>query len=143
MKCPIDGSELSKNLYEDSVEIEKCNTCHGAWLDKGELEKIEEIKINDYTDELKKIPDYVGNAYAFAKSKNKDSLNCPKCNAELERREYGYCSLIFIDSCIQGHGIWLDRNELEALEIFYERSRHEAKDIKKGFLVGLLDLFRN
>ena len=41
MKCPIDNNELVKVIYENAVEIDKCKTCYGAWLDKGELEKIQ------------------------------------------------------------------------------------------------------
>lgn len=142
MKCTIDGGQLSRTVYEDAVEIDKCITCNGVWLDKGELEKIQEIKVNNYQEELSKIPDYVGNAYSFSNSRNKPAVDCPVCERELERREYGYCSQILIDSCINGHGVWLDANELEALEIFYERSRHDSREIKKGFLTSLLDLFK-
>lgn len=142
MKCPIDNNELVKVIYENAVEIDKCKTCHGAWLDKGELEKIQELKIHDYESELNQIPDYVGNAFAFAKSQADSNIKCPKCNIELERKEYGYCSQILIDTCVKGHGIWLDKNELKSLEIFYERSRLDAKDAKNGFLSGLLDLLK-
>lgn len=142
MKCPIDNNELTKETYENAVEIDSCNLCHGAWLDKGELEKIQEVKVNDYESELSRITDHVGNAFSMAKSQNKAAVNCPVCDTELERREYGYSSQILIDSCIQGHGVWLDKSELKALEVFYEKSRFEAKDIKKGFLAGLVDLLK-
>ena len=142
MKCPIDNNELSKETYENAVEIDSCNLCHGAWLDKGELEKIQEVKINDYESELTRITDHVGNAFAMANAENKPTVDCPVCDRELERREYGYSSQILIESCVNGHGVWLDKNELKALEVFYEKSRFEAKDIKKGFLAGLLDFLK-
>lgn len=142
MNCPIDNNELSKETYENAVEIDRCNLCNGAWLDKGELEKIQEVKVNDYESELSRITDHVGNAFSMANSQYKAAVNCPVCAVELERREYGYSSQILIDSCIHGHGVWLDKNELKALEVFYEKSRFEAKDIKKGFLAGLANLLK-
>jgi len=137
MKCPVDKSELRKVMYEEKVEIDQCDSCAGAWLDKEELDKIQEIKMNDYSSELSQIPVLVGDAYDFAKEKNSPEINCPKCDGLLERREYGYSSQILIDSCIQGHGVWLDQDELKALEIFYERSRLESADMKMGFLFSL------
>jgi len=148
MKCPSCNSELVKKKYEKSVEIDSCNQCHGMWLDAGELEKIQGLKINDY----QKNPDLVGNAINLALAKNKPHINCPICDTELNRREYGYTSQILIDTCINGHGIWLDKNEIKALEIFYERSRNEAKkdDAKREketaaddhFLANLFNFFK-
>jgi len=140
MKCPIDNIELNKITYED-VEIDSCEKCGGVWLDKYELEQIQDIKLNDYKEELSKIPDYVGKSILMSKTKDNPPVNCPKCNRQTERREYGYCSQIYIDSCINGHGVWLDKDELKDLEVFYERARINSKDIKKGFFKSLLDLF--
>jgi len=140
MKCPIDHTELTKKTYENTVEIDSCSVCQGAWLDKGELEKIQEIKSNDYQSELSQITDHVGNAFSMALAKDKPARSCPVCKSELERSEYGYSSQILIDSCIHGHGVWLDKNELQALEVFYEKSRLEANDMKKGFLAGLVNM---
>lgn len=138
MKCPLDQSLLTKKIYEDAIEIDFCSTCEGVWLDKGELEKIQDIRVNDYSDELKMIPDYVGKSILLAKSKNSAPLNCPVCAEALERRQYGYGSQVMIDACVRGHGVWLDKGELKDLELFYERSRIDTAKMRKGFLRGLL-----
>ncbi len=39
MKCPKCGMELEEINFAD-VRIDKCFSCHGLWLDKGELEAI-------------------------------------------------------------------------------------------------------
>ncbi|MEP2669356.1 MAG: zf-TFIIB domain-containing protein [Cyclobacteriaceae bacterium] len=140
MNCPIDQSPLIPKIYEESFEVDSCPACEGIWLDKGELSKIQDIQINDYKTELNKIPDYVGKSILVAKSKNAPAINCPVCDRELERREYGYGSQVMIDSCVNGHGVWLDKGELQDLEVFYERSRVETSKIRKGFFKGLLDL---
>lgn len=140
MNCPVDKTPLLKKIYEDSMEVDVCPSCEGMWLDKGELEKIQDIKINDYSDELKRIPDYVGKSILLAKQKNSPLCNCPVCDTQLERKEYGYSSMILIDSCVNGHGVWLDKGELKDLELFYERCRMETSKIRKGFFKGLLDI---
>lgn len=138
MNCPIDNTPLIKQIYESSIEIDACTACEGIWLDKGELEKLQYIQINDYKEELMRIPDYVGKSILLAKSKERKSINCPVCQSELERREYGFSSQVMIDSCVNGHGVWLDKGELKDLEIFYERSRIETAKMRKGFFRGLL-----
>ncbi len=39
MNCPVDGSELMSSARA-GVEINRCPTCRGVWLDAGELESI-------------------------------------------------------------------------------------------------------
>ncbi len=141
MKCPADKSELEKIVYEQSVEVDSCNKCQGIWLDANELEQIQDIKLNDYTDELGRIPDYVGKSILMAKTRDNNTLDCPKCDRQMERKEYGYCSQIYIDSCINGHGIWLDKDELKDLEVFFERSRIQSAKMRKGFFKSLMHFF--
>jgi Zn-finger nucleic acid-binding protein len=140
MKCPVDQSQLEPKIYEESFEVDACPACEGVWLDKGELSKIQGIQINDYKSELGKIPDYVGKSVLMAKSKDAPAINCPVCDRELERRDYGYGSQVMIDSCVNGHGVWLDKGELRDLEVFYEKSRMDTSKMRQGFFKGLLDL---
>lgn len=38
-RCPRCGQRLGHRVIED-VEIDECASCHGIWLDKGELEAL-------------------------------------------------------------------------------------------------------
>lgn len=38
--CPIDGERLMKEIVM-SVIVDRCPSCHGVWLDGGELEQLE------------------------------------------------------------------------------------------------------
>lgn len=38
-RCPKDGTALVTRT-SDGVEIDECTTCHGVWLDAGELEAL-------------------------------------------------------------------------------------------------------
>ena len=42
MKCPIDNSELQSQTYEADLTVDVCSECGGMWLDRGELEAIQE-----------------------------------------------------------------------------------------------------
>jgi hypothetical protein len=41
-KCPKDGSDLTEREHHH-VKVEECPECGGIWLDKGELDMIEEF----------------------------------------------------------------------------------------------------
>lgn len=137
MKCPRDREELRPSTYEDHITVHSCPGCGGMWLEKGELEEIEEIVDEDYTDELARIPDFIGNAYEMARQLNSRNISCPVCGSPTESAEYAYCSQVVIDRCPSCGGVWLDKGELKAIEIFYERSRKESRKLRKSFLKGL------
>jgi Zn-finger nucleic acid-binding protein len=137
MKCPIDGSDLQSREYEAGIPVDGCPSCGGVWLDPGELEIIQETNERDYRDALARMPDLGYRAYELARQKQGRMLNCPRCGSQMDKREYARCSQVMIDACPSCHGVWLDRGELESLEVFYERARLDAAELRKEFLAGL------
>jgi Zn-finger nucleic acid-binding protein len=125
MNCPHDRTPLESRDYEASIQVDECSSCGGRFLDQGELSKIQETVERDYSDRLKNLPDLVGSAHAAALASSKPPIECPKCSVAMERREHGYTSQILVDVCPQCRGVWLDRGELEALEVFFERVQRE------------------
>ena len=143
MKCPRDHSGLEKIKYENVVELDHCPTCGGYWLDKGELEKIQDARVNDYSKELKYDPDeikYVLDHLRVEKNNPPVKMNCPVCAAPAFNEEY--VSLIYVNKCPHGHGIWLDKEEMQQMEVFFERSRMEAKELRFNFFDRLLDFLK-
>jgi Zn-finger nucleic acid-binding protein len=135
MDCPRDGLRLFPQAYEDDVFVDACPKCKGIFLSRGELQKIEAAHEHDYSEMMSRMPDLVARAYERARQRAEGELNCPKCGSEMETREYAYCSQVMINKCVKCGGIWLDRGEVEALEIFYEREREGAR---RSFLGSLL-----
>lgn len=138
MICPRDKEELQPSTYEGHITVHACPACGGMWLDKGELEEIEEIVGHDYASELSRIPDFIGNAFEMARQLNSRDISCPGCGSQTESTEYAYCSQVVVNRCPNCGGIWLDKGELEAIEVFYERSRKESRKLRLSFLKGLL-----
>ena len=126
MRCPRDGAELTARIYEANIEIDECPTCKGTFLDQGELESIQAAVEKDHKD-LGPPVDSVRAEMAAEREEALPLVDCPKCGESMERRRYGLGSQTVIDACPQGHGLWLDRGELEELEQFYERSQEEMK----------------
>jgi Zn-finger nucleic acid-binding protein len=127
MRCPRDGAELTSRIYEADVEIDECPTCHGTFLDKGELERIQAAFEKDHRRELEAPVDTVIEERHAEREEALPLIDCPRCSHPMERRRYGLGSMTVIDVCPEGDGLWLDQGELEALERFYERSQSEVE----------------
>jgi Zn-finger nucleic acid-binding protein len=126
MKCPRDGSALKTTKYEGHVELDVCSACGGSWLDKGELETIQDLRVREHA---RVRPDSVTLSAQRAAQLETKAIPCPKCGAETDVRDYGYGSQIVIDACPQGCGVWLDGGEAQALERLVEQSQSEAADV--------------
>jgi len=137
MLCPRDRAVLSTERYEGEVLVDRCPSCDGVWLQRGELEAIEESLERDYSADLRGI-DVVALAYERARQTVRPDISCPNCESALHPEEYAYCSQILVDRCGKCGGVWLDSGELKALERFFER----ATGIRKGFFAGLLQRIR-
>ncbi len=117
MNCPRCKSSLRTILYE-GIAIETCDQCHGEWLDDSELKRIVKRPDVEFSREKRK---------AFAESINShrpelgdEKLVCPKCQGETSPRNYGDDTGIIIDRCGDCGGFWLDKQELEAIQMFVE-----------------------
>jgi hypothetical protein len=137
MRCPKDGSELLERRYEADIFVDLCPSCGGIWLDESKLEAVEYARQRDYSEELDQPPDLGYNAFELARSRADAPLYCPTCSLEMERREYARCSQVLIDVCPHCGGIWLDKGELAAIEIFFEREEKEAREVHQGFFASL------
>ncbi len=90
-----------------------CPTCEGTWIpiaslkaalsDDLENEELLEAVDNDGESDI-------GNTFAPSRVSRK----CPACEQFLENHKFDD-SGVWIDSCPEGHGIWLDRGELKLL----------------------------
>ena len=132
MKCPRDAVEMNTSTYE-GLEIDTCPVCAGVWLDRGELEVIEEVHPENPKVEA---ADPLERSLDMAKQEAMPPITCPFCPEEMVREERGLASGILIDVCPKGHGIWLDKGELQALERFYERERVAARN--EGGVLGVI-----
>jgi uncharacterized protein len=125
VKCPRDQSELVSKVYEADVEIDLCPSCQGAFLDKGELERIQQASERGDEALLSQPDDPVREAFAKARELDTGPIACPRCEQEMIARPYGLGSQIVIDVCPDDCGLWLDGGELQALERFFEQSQQE------------------
>jgi len=118
--CPYCKEKLMEKIYE-GVPIDTCQKCGGVWLDKDELYQIVERREKSFTPEEKAEvkPEPVQQP---KQTELVEEINCPICGVVMKRLTYASTSGIIIDRCPRGDGIWLDKGELEKIQIYIEKS---------------------
>ena len=141
MKCPRCSSELKTIDYE-GADIETCPDCGGEWLDDGELKKIVQTVEKTFPQEMIDSLDAI-NRNIFSIDESVDNqLSCPICSAvELNRLNYASSSGIAIDRCPECRGIWLDKEEIENVQVLVEQWRSKLAEDMAEF-GPLLDKIR-
>src|SRR4051812_5026782 len=118
LTCPRCKQSLNESTYE-TVRIDRCAGCGGAWLDSGELEEVLECYEVKFSPEQVKAA--MSSAGAGIPRSERDSVeSCPICSKRMNPLNFSYSSGIIVDLCPSGHGLWFDRNELEAIQIHAE-----------------------
>lgn len=99
LRCPRDGALLIIEEYQ-GVQVDRCPTCSGRWLDEDELEKIEATVASEEGQRRATIE------YA----KRPSELTCPVCDKPMTSFNYRAYNLE-LDTCQDAHGFWLDAGE--------------------------------
>lgn len=111
MLCPLCRVLPLAPERHRNVEIDRCARCHGAWFDRGEIERV-----LAYT-----IP-----ARAPAAGGVTSSL-CPRCQGPMERMRTPKGTIDTLLACAAGHGLWLDGASLQRLAALRARGGHAAQ----------------
>lgn len=107
--CP--RCDLAMIIMEFSnIEMDYCPQCRGLWLDHGELEDIIAHTGAAVDDPL------VGFQAEPASGKSPRNL-CPRCDRHMQivRKSCPDGSILQLDRCPAGHGLWFDAEELRHL----------------------------
>jgi Zn-finger nucleic acid-binding protein len=142
MKCPRCGStDFVTTQYED-VEIDRCQSCHGIWLDEGELVEIVDVRDKKFNKEL--VKKTVSNAFmGVPKTEHDEELICPKCGTAMNPVNYAISSGVIIDRCPNDCGVWFDNHELEKVQAYREYWQDETKNKEEVFNKLLADADKN
>ena len=131
--CPRDKTPLQSISYETET-VSMCPQCGGFWCDNDELAMIIENHIKKFsTKESPEIKGQENEAIIAKKAELTSTLACVVCSKTLQRVNYSYSSGIFIDRCSLGHGVWLDKGEIEKLQIFVERWSNNSDRLQKSY----------
>ncbi|MCK4624818.1 MAG: zf-TFIIB domain-containing protein [Phycisphaerae bacterium] len=90
----------------EGVEIDRCISCGGTWLDAGELEWIAEQAGVD--------PGPITEALHTKHQRGEQTdLKCPRCRRRMQVIHVGKEPAVELDRCRYEHGLWFDEGEME------------------------------
>lgn len=107
MLCPKCNSEMREKSYR-GITVDVCSACRGIFLDKGELERIEDQQLGNIID-------------ACGYSQRREDLDrveatCHRCGKTMLALR-GAGDIVF-DWCESCEGIFFDKGELASLHFF-------------------------
>lgn len=116
MKCPVCKSpELAAADLEDGLRFFRCSQCSGRWIRGAEYWRwLEQHGPN--------LPERTETDNGLSPAEPGIHLDCPECRFRLVKYLVGHGFSFTIDHCAGCKGVWLDRNEWEALK---ERNLHD------------------
>ena len=121
MICPNCKGTMKTERYE-GVPINICDGCNSVWVGQKGLTLITQRREKEIDAQvLEGIDKRPG--VKFLPQFERDSerkLACPVCDKDMELANYGYSSGILIDRCPEGCGVFLDDQELEAIQAWVE-----------------------
>lgn len=103
MNCPVCNNPMIV-LELNQVEIDFCYQCGGIWLDSGELELL--LEGSD------KKENVISSLSEKTEVKEK-KIKCPLCRKKMDKIKIDGSETIILDKCINGEGLWFDKNELQ------------------------------
>ena len=102
MNCPACKDPMLVLEYEE-VEVDYCVSCHGIWLDAGELE----LLFGD-----RAITEGFMTAGCPSHAKGEQVLRCPECRRKMKKETTGGEPPVVYDHCPNNDGVWFDQGEL-------------------------------
>jgi len=128
-----------KEIDYEGVRVDTCPGCEGEWLDADELKKIVARHEEVFTpDEIATVRETIDEPQAASREELKEAPSCPHCNVPMESFHYACTTGLVLDRCGQCRGIWMDKDELEHVQILGEEweQRLEADKAKYGAVLS-------
>jgi Zn-finger nucleic acid-binding protein len=144
MNCPRCSQELKAIEYE-GLGIETCPGCQGEWLDAGELLGVTQRMGSRFApEEIEKLEAI--NKAIFTLEEQTPQVDCPRCpDTPLKRFNYAVSSGIALDKCPRCAGVWLDKGEMEQVQILAEQWKGKLSEDLKAYSnrLSLVDEVQN
>ena len=108
MECPLDGTTLEVHPVH-TIDVEECPQCKGLWFEQGELSKAKDEADPD----LNWLDFDLWSDGEFFRTEWSNQV-CPLCGKVMATISYANTG-VTVEYCVEGHGIWLDNGEFQAI----------------------------
>jgi Zn-finger nucleic acid-binding protein len=121
VNCPKCLTTTVNLPFEADLTVDRCETCKGIWMDKGELARFANLK-----------EDLPGLNFATG---TPTPYSCPSCeDKQLKQPLYmvNYQDAINVELCQGCEGLWFDHKEIAGLQNHLKQLRIQAKLERTG-----------
>jgi len=125
--CPGCGGSLAPADYE-GIPLRVCRVCGGRLASTDQVRRIaarREVAFSDGQRRLAELLVAQGDDLRRARLARGEAgvplIRCPECGAAMMRRHYSYEHAVEVDYCSICDLYWFEKDELEALQILFER----------------------
>ena len=127
MQCPRCHADLVVEKEYHGIDVDRCPSCEGRWLDHDELDQLE-ATVPSTSEERRATIKY---------AERQSELDCPVCAKKMTAFNYRAYNLE-LEACDE-HGWWLDAGEeARVREIIQERVRGLARAVSAEAAWGRL-----
>ncbi len=119
--CPEHNICLQTIEYEGEL-VEQCALCGGLWCSLNSIEAILKKRIQKFDKEtIQTSKDYNFPSLQLDMKKVKfEARKCLECGEDMKKHDFSKSINISIDRCLKGHGIWLDKDEIDRIQVLVE-----------------------
>lgn len=117
MYCAGCGGGLKEVQYL-GVDIEMCPQCGGVWLEDGRLKELIDSARRGLPSKSIDNATRFRPSYSLNEQDARRIVKCPWCIGILKPVNYTSSSGVAIYTCINNHGVWVPKDNLERLLLF-------------------------
>lgn len=140
MHCPTCGSFLREILYE-GVTIHTCDNCGGELMGPHAIAHVVNVRDAHFDDDIIEHLRTRKPMYGVPADQPVRRINCPGCRTTMNVMNYGGDTGVMIDRCPRCFTMWLDRAELEKIQILTE-NWEDAAAAQIGSITAALEATR-
>lgn len=140
MHCPLCDLAMATVDYE-GVPVHACDACGGEFIAAEPLRHIVNTRGRSFCPETRAALADHQPAHGVPVEARHRRLTCPSCRHGMDVINYAGDTGVCVDRCGECHGLWLDRHELEKVQILMERWADDAPE-KLRAVAGSLEQAR-
>jgi len=118
-KCPTCDRFLRNKRILD-IEVKLCPSGDGSWLNPNTMTALS-------TEDVRGTPLDVKTGITLSSRQRPSKRPCPVCEKLMLQYQWNYGSHIYLDTCSNCHGVWMDRGELVMMQRYLKQMDNHIK----------------
>ncbi len=121
MNCPSCSAPL-KEIHFEGVKLHSCDGCGGEFVTPEALAHIVNTRDEKFTPAMRKTVAGRKPVAGIPADMPLRKMTCPACGSKTTTMNYAVDTGVCVDRCDVCGGIWLDKDELEHIQIILEQA---------------------